>query len=162
MSDFASAQVALNQNSKLPITILANQLTVFSEENKGLFEGNVKIVQGNVGTTSNRMIVYYNENNNKGLNSKYSENEIKKIELFGDVEIKTPKETAKGDFGFYEAKSSTFILTGKVILMQNKNIFTGNKFTYNRITGKSTLSGESNASKDSSSHKRAKAIILPE
>ncbi len=170
--------------SKDPIKIESNELTIEQKEHKGIFVGNVEVIQGDMTINSDKMIVYYIESSpseiskeqkpardipskednpdGKPLNDSSdqlpSHNKISRIETFGNVVITTPNEKAKGDKGEYIVKDEVFVLFGNVTLTQGNNILTGTKFVYNKLTGKGTLTSNS---KNSKKKGRAKALIIP-
>ncbi|MBA8667431.1 hypothetical protein H1Q59_05965 [Holosporaceae bacterium 'Namur'] len=150
------------QASQDPISIESDELIIEQKENKGVFTGNVEVIQGDMVINSDKMIVYYAEpaTDNTDSQELLGSNKISRIETFGNVVITTPKEKAKGEKGEYITKDQVFILKKNVQLIQGKNILTGNKFIYNRLNGKGVLtSGVKGVGKNK---QRAKALIIPE
>jgi lipopolysaccharide export system protein LptA len=141
------------------IKIISNELTVYKKEQKGVFTGKVKVTQGDMVLHSDILVVYYtNFTGTKDSAELINQNKISLIEALGNVMITTPSEKAKGDKGIYDVNKGTFTLTGKVILKKGKNVLSGTKFSYNRLSGKGILTSDGNKA----SKKRTKALFIPE
>ncbi|MGP1256039.1 MAG: LptA/OstA family protein [Kiloniellales bacterium] len=67
------------------------------------------------------------------------QNEIVQIEAFGDVEISSPQEYARGDQGIYYVKEELAILTGQVRITQGETQLNGQRAEVNLATGVSRL-----------------------
>ena len=57
----------------------------------------------------------------------------------GPVYFTTPTQNAKGDHGTYLAADNTITLIGNVVLVQNKDVSTGDKLVIDRTTDHYTL-----------------------
>jgi lipopolysaccharide export system protein LptA len=64
---------------------------------------------------------------------------LERVEGFGNVEIRTPTETVKGDRGVYVADTGIARLAGSVRITRGQNFVTGNEALVNMRTGISTL-----------------------
>lgn len=132
----------LAHNSKQPVEITADALEVFQKERKAKFSGSVEAIQGDMTLKSDAMTVYYTMDSDKTGADK---NSVSKVETTGNVRLKTPKESAKGDKGVFDVGQSIITLTGNVEVASGKNMVKGEKLVYNLKTGQSSLvSGSDN------------------
>ena len=64
---------------------------------------------------------------------------IDRMEAEGPVYLVTPTQKAQADHATYIAASDTVIMTGNVVLLQDKNVVKGEKLVIEHTTGHSTL-----------------------
>lgn len=151
----ASANAPVH-NTKLPIEITSDELEYLKTEQQAIFSGNVRAVQGELDVRSDAMLVYYDSKKDQIGKVK---NTISRLETNGNVQLITPKETAKSDYGVFNVDENVITLTGKVVLNSGKNMVKGDKFVYNVATGQSKIiSGtqESNGDKQ-----RVRGVFAP-
>lgn len=148
-------------STKKPIEIAADALEVLQEKGKAEFKGNVEATQGMMKLKADRMLVHYIN----GKDRKASDNAISLIEVFGNVFLSTPNETAKGDNGEYNVEKEVLILTGDVAITKDKNIIKGHRIVYNLATGKTRMEGgNATGSKESGaapSSGRVRGLFVP-
>jgi lipopolysaccharide export system protein LptA len=146
-------------NSKAPIEITADALEVFQAEQRAIFSGNVIAKQGTMTVKSDKMTVYYKDNNSAKDSGKAAGdvgNSISKIELNGDVFLTTPMEAARAKKGFYDTKSNFVSLEGDVVLTREGNVLKGNKLDFDVNSGHSKL-----VSDGSSTGGRVSGLLTP-
>ena len=102
--------------TKLPTNITSDTLTLRQDDRLFIYEGNVKVVQGDMTITSNTLEGTYD-----------NDNKIQKLTAKGDVVIVKADITAKGQQAFYEAGPSTVTLVENPEVTQNKSILTADK-----------------------------------
>lgn len=78
---------------------------------------------------------------------------LERVEGFGNVEIRTPTETVKGDRGVYVADTGIARLAGSVRITRGQNYVTGNEALVNMRTGISTLVQERG--------RRVEGLVIP-
>lgn len=129
----AEADAAVSGHSR---TVIHSDKLVI-EENSGIavYTGNVVSKQETNTLKSDRMVVFYHT----VAKDKEQKGSIRKIEVYGHVEIITDKERATSERGYYE--DDVFYLLGNVKMYNGKNVMTGQKFIHNNKTGKSALVG---------------------
>lgn len=155
-------------DTKQPIEITSDQLDVLQEENKAIFTGQVVAIQGDVRLKSDKMTVYYAKKDENASTAKKSANPdeagaIKKIDVDGNVFLKTAQETASGSKGVYDVEKQLITLDNNVVLTRDKNTLKGDHLVYNFASGKSTLSsGVSSVIKDGLGKQRVRALFVPE
>jgi lipopolysaccharide export system protein LptA len=154
----ASATELLPQGTKgEPVEILSDTLRMFKIQNKAIFEGKVKAVQGDMKLDCDYMTVYFEKrDNSQDVKPDGEQTKVKLIEFTGNVVIITKGDKATGGRGIYDVKSGVFNLFDDVHLYQKKNVLTGDKLVYNRYTGESVLSKNDNLKR------RVKALLIPE
>jgi lipopolysaccharide export system protein LptA len=139
----ASAQESnglAGHNSRQPIEITSDTLTVEQPKQLATFAGNVDAVQGQMKLRADRLLVHYAQNGTAG-GAAPENNSIRMIEAFGKVVITSPAESAQGNEGVYDVEGGTMQLTGDVVLTRGENVIRGNRLDMNLETGLSTVSG---------------------
>lgn len=130
--------------AKLPYDITADHGEVFNDEHRAVYTGNVVVIQGADRLTTPKLDVYFAQKGGAAKPAKQapagavtpaeSFRKIERMEAEGPVYFTTPTQNAKGDHGTYLAADETTTLTGNVILVQDKDVSTGDKLVINRIT----------------------------
>jgi lipopolysaccharide export system protein LptA len=153
--------MAEKYDTKLPVEISADSLEVLQKDNKAIFKGHVIAVQGKIRLTSDKMVVHYKQDGQKGKDAKAAHvkpsssggagtpgamGAITLIEVEGNVFMATPEESAKGEKGDYQVPEKMLHLSGgNVILTRDKNILRGTSLVYNLETGHSVLTNKGGA-----------------
>ncbi|MCP5362154.1 MAG: lipopolysaccharide transport periplasmic protein LptA [Hyphomicrobiales bacterium] len=137
-----------------PIHIEADSLVVRQEDGLAVFEGSVKAVQGPVNIFSDEMTVYYAGEGPQSING----GNIKKIAVYGNVRLVTPRETASGNNGTYDVGKDQIELRGNVVLTQGKNVLTGTRLVHDVVSGKSKLLS---TTKKGTKAGRVKGVFMP-
>ena len=119
--------------NKSPIQIEADRLEVIDKKAMAIFQGNVKVVQGESVLKADKLKVFYN----KGPKGKKATqgNSIKKLEVSGTVYIRSENNEATSDHGSFNMITEDVELVGNVVLTQGKNIMTGCQLQANLKTG---------------------------
>ncbi|HWL70538.1 MAG TPA: lipopolysaccharide transport periplasmic protein LptA [Geminicoccus sp.] len=152
-------------DSRQPIEITSDTLTVEQPKQLATFAGNVDAVQGDMKLRADRLLVHYARNDQAGSGGAGSgsgtggaapaDNSIRMIEAFGKVVITSPAESAQGDAGVYDVVAGTMQLTGDVVLTRGENVIRGNRLDMDLNTGLSTVSGGKRS-------ERVRAVFTPE
>jgi lipopolysaccharide export system protein LptA len=122
-------------DTSLPIAISADSMEVEQSAQRAIFVGAVDVKQGEMTLTSDRLIVYYRDKQAE------EDNTIYLIEVEGNVEFRTPNETAQGDTGEYDVDTGIIRLLGNVILTSGDNLIKGKEAVMNLETGQSEVTG---------------------
>jgi len=123
-------------DSSQPLEITADSLEVEQEAQRAIFTGAVDVIQGDIRLNSDRLIVYYRDQ------EAAEQNAIYRIDVEGNVRFATPAETAEGDNGTYDVDGSTIELVGNVVLTSGRDaVIRGDKLTMDLISGQSQVSG---------------------
>ncbi len=118
---------------KSPIQIEADRLEVIDKKAMAIFQGNVKVVQGESVLKADKLKVFYI----KGAKNKKTTqgNSIKKLEVSGTVYIRSEDNEATSDRGSFNMITEDVELAGNVVLTQGKNIMTGCQLRANLKSG---------------------------
>lgn len=131
------------RNRDEPVRINADQLEVRDKDKVAVFSGNVVVTQGDTTLTAKDLQVYYDGSvaaPEEGAG--FKQGQIRKLEASGGVVVRTKDQTATGETGVFEMKSSTVTLTGKpVVLTQGPNVIRGQKLVVNLVSGVSRFEG---------------------
>ncbi len=110
-------------NEKTPIEITADAFEVRSQSQVGVFEGNVRVLQGRLTVAADVLEVHYAEEENSDAQS------IKRLEARGDVRISSPDEQAQGAWARYDVAQRTMVLGGGVLLTRGPDVLEGARLT---------------------------------
>ena len=132
----AADEPQTEQADNEPIQIVANELISYNDEKYAEFVGNVKVTQGNLTITSDKLIIHYEgellENKKKNSNEEL----LKKIIAVGNVKIDSEDYHAEADKAEYDRASETVVLSGEnAKVISGKNSITGSKITLNQKSG---------------------------
>jgi lipopolysaccharide export system protein LptA len=119
--------------------------------------GRVELLQNDARLRADKMKVFTDPP--RGDASAEGWSQVQRIEADGNIYYVTPDQTMKGDHAVYTETDKTMVLTGDVILTQGQNVMTGNRLTYNTLTGQMTM----DASPVGSGNKgRVKGVFYPD
>ena len=120
-----------------PIQIESDNLEIREQEKKALFDGNVKVAQGQMTLQSNHMTVYY-KSGTKSIAAGGAD--IDRIEVTGNVKLSSATQKATADKGSFDMISEVLVLNGDpVVLSEGGNVFTGCKLTVQMKSGLANL-----------------------
>lgn len=77
--------------------------------------------------------------------------QIEKLEAIGKVLLTSKDQSATGNYGIYDSKAQTFVMTGNVVLTQGKNVVKGDKLTVDLVTNNAHVT----------SNKRVQMLLIP-
>jgi lipopolysaccharide export system protein LptA len=140
-----AATAAHKDRSSLPINIKSNELATDNKGRIAVFTGKVVSKQGDVTIYSDKLTVYYGEN----------QSEVEKIEADGNVRIVQENRTGTSAHAVYESKEGRITLTGdNPRVTQGMDTVTGKIITYYIDEDKSVASGGGDS--------RVEAVIHPQ
>jgi lipopolysaccharide export system protein LptA len=119
-----------------PIQIESDNLEIREQEKKALFDGNVKVAQGQMTLQATHMTVYY-KSGTKSIAAGGSD--IDRIEVSGNVKLASATQKATADKGNFDMVSEVLVLNGNVVLSEGGNVFTGCKLTVQMKNGLANL-----------------------
>lgn len=149
--------------SNLPIDISAEGTDIRQNERQVVYYGNVEAIQGTARLNTPRLTVFYVARNAPGgasapASGGIGSNSVERIECEGPVFYTTPTQNAKGDHATYIAADDTITMTGNVVLVQEKNVSTGDKLVIEQKSGHATLTS---TGAKSDPGKRVRAVLYP-
>jgi lipopolysaccharide export system protein LptA len=119
-------------NSNAPVDVDAGRIEVQDRADRAIFSGGVTATQGNLRMTSARLTVAYNNNN--GVN-------VERLEASGGVTLRTPTETAQGNFAIYDVDRRLVTMIGNVRLVQGANRVQGGRLVLDLNSHRAVMDG---------------------
>lgn len=126
-----------------PIDITADQLEVVDAENRAVWRGSVEAIQGGNRMRAPSLTVFFAKSSSNNSAPGAGWGAIQRMEADGPVYYVTPQQNARGDHATYEAASNTIVMTGNVVLVQDKNVVQGDRLVIDTTTNHATLSNTS-------------------
>jgi lipopolysaccharide export system protein LptA len=128
----ASAQQAQEQpvsalkghNSNAPVDVAADRLEVQDRADRAVFSGNVHVTQGELTLDTPRLTVAYAGGPGAG-----------------GVVVRSPSETARGEFGIYDLDRKLITLIGNVQLNRGQNQVAGSRLVIDLDSGRAVIDG---------------------
>lgn len=121
-------------DSSQPVDVDADRIEVQDRQDRAVFSGNVKVRQGDLAIDAARLRVAYRNAAGQGL-------EILRIDADGGVQVRSPSESARGDYGIYDLKSRIITLIGTVSLSRGNTQVRGQRLVMDLNSGRSSLDG---------------------
>ena len=136
---------------KPPIDITANHQDFYNDDNKSIYTGDVEVIQGTDRLRTPRLTIFFTKKDPNAApkpaaagGADTGNRKIEHMEAEGPVYFANPTQNGRGDHGVYTAADQTTVLTGNVVLVQGKNVSTGDKLILNQATNQAQLfSGQS-------------------
>ena len=113
------------------VTITSDTLSVSETEGMAIFEGNAKIIQGEIIFTSQRLQVTYNQETS----------EIQQLEAKGEVRFSNGVEEIDADHALYKEGIENLIMRGNVRVEQERFTITSDELDLNLATNDIDVSG---------------------
>ena len=118
-------------NSNAPVDVTAERIEVQDRADRAIFAGNVHVVQAELTLDTPRLTVSYS--GGSGANNNV---QIRRLDAAGGVVVKSPSETAKGDFGIYDLDRKLITLIGNVQLNREQNQVNGARLVIDLDSGR--------------------------
>ena len=138
-------------NYNAPVDISANGAEVQDRADRAILVGNVHVTQGDLTLDTQRLTIAYA---NKPTNSQPGAApstaqpkpngagiQIDRLDASGGVVVRSPSETAKGDFGLYDLNRKLITLVGNVQLVQGNSNMQGSRLVIDLTSGRAVLDG---------------------
>ena len=119
-------------NSDAPIDLTADRLEVQDRADRAIFAGNVKVRQDELTLDTSRLTVAYSSSG--GV-------QIKRLDASGGVTVRSPSETARGDFGIYDLDRKLITLVGDVVLQREGSSISGQRLVIDLDSGRAVIDG---------------------
>jgi lipopolysaccharide export system protein LptA len=121
----------IRQDTKQPVEVTADNLSVDQETGTAIFTGNVMIGQGDLRLSAARVLVVY-RNQNKG---------IARLEATGGVTLVSGPDAAESERADYNIDTGTIVMTGNVLLAQGPSALSADKMSVRLSDGTAQMSG---------------------
>src|SRR5580765_2051243 len=123
-------------NSNAPVDVTAERIEVQDRADRAIFAGNVHVVQAEMTLDAPRLTVAYSGGGGTDTNV-----QIRRLDAAGGVVVKSPTETAKGDFGVYDLDRKLITLIGNVQLNRDQNQVNGSRLVIDLDSGRAVVDG---------------------
>jgi len=123
-------------NSNAPVDVQADRLEVQDRSDRAIFAGNVHVTQAELMLDTPRLTVAYSGGAGSGSNV-----QIHRLDAAGGVVVKSPSETARGDFGIYDLDRKLITLIGNVQLNRENNQLNGSRLVIDLDSGRAVVDG---------------------
>jgi lipopolysaccharide export system protein LptA len=119
-------------NANAPVDVSADRIEVQDRADRAIFAGNVHVTQAELTLDTPRLTVAYS---NAGAV------QIDRLDASGGVVVKSPSETARGDFGVYDLNRKLITLVGNVRLNRGESQIVGSRLVIDLNSGRAVIDG---------------------
>lgn len=126
------ASALKGHNSDAPIDVTADRIEVQDRADRAIFAGNVHVRQADLTLDTERLTVAYTSSG--GV-------QIQRLDASGGVVVKSPTETARGDFGIYDLDRKLITLVGGVQLNRQDSQVVGSRLVIDLNSGRAVIDG---------------------
>ena len=123
-------------NSNAPVDVTADRIEVQDRADRAIFAGNVHVTQAELTLDTPRLTVAYSGGQGGGTNV-----QIRRLDAAGGVVVKSPSETARGDFGIYDLDRKLITLIGNVQLRRENDLVNGARLVIDLDSGRAVVDG---------------------
>ncbi len=126
----------LKQDSSLPVEITSDELRLDQAAGTAVFTGNVRVGQGEMRLSADRVAVEYGAEN--GIQT----GRIARLLATGNVVLLSGGEAAEAQKAVYTIDSGNIVMTGGVVLTQGQNALSGERLVVDLQSGTGTMQGQ--------------------
>jgi lipopolysaccharide export system protein LptA len=131
----ASSQSALRSlDTNAPVDVAADRIEVQDRADRAIFSGNVEVHQGNLSLEAQRITVAYSGGLDGGP-------QVQRLDASGGVYVRSPSESARGQFAVYDLNRRLITLIGGVELHQDGNVIRGGRLVIDLNSGRAVIDG---------------------
>jgi lipopolysaccharide export system protein LptA len=123
-------------NSDAPVDVTADRIEVQDRADRAIFAGNVHVTQAELTLDTPRLTVAYT-----GGAGTAGGVQIRRLDAAGGVTVRSPSETARGDFGIYDLDRKLITLIGNVQLNRQQNQVNGARLVIDLESGRAVVDG---------------------
>jgi lipopolysaccharide export system protein LptA len=131
-----SVSALKGHNSNAPVDVTADRIEVQDRSDRAIFAGNVHVTQAELTLDTSRLTVAYS-----GGSQQSGGVQIRRLDAAGGVTVRSPSETAKGDFGIYDLDKRLITLIGAVQLNRGDNQVNGSRLVIDLDSGRAVIDG---------------------
>lgn len=121
----------MKQDTRAPIEVSADTLSVNQSDGSALYSGDVVIGQGEMRLSAPRVLVVYSQDNRR----------IERLEATGGVTLVNGTEAAEAERADYNVQDGNVVMTGNVLLTQGANALTAERMIVNLDDGTARMTG---------------------
>ena len=119
-------------NSNAPVDVTADRIEVQDRADRAIFVGNVHVRQADLTLDTSRLTVAYSSTG--GI-------QIERLDASGGVVVRSPSETARGNFGVYDLDRRLITLVGDVQLSRGGSRIHGSRLVIDLGSGRAVVDG---------------------
>ncbi len=119
-------------NSNAAVDVTADRIEVQDRADRAIFAGNVHVRQDELTLDTARLTVAYASAG--GI-------QIQRLDASGGVTVRSPSETARGDFGVYDLERKLITLIGGVQLSRGGSQISGSRLVIDLTSGRAVIDG---------------------
>ena len=119
-------------DSNAPIDVASDRIEVQDRSDRAIFAGNVVVRQASLTLATDRLTVAY---------SSAGGVQIRRLDASGGVVVRSPSETATGDFGIYDLDRKLITLIGAVKLSRRGSEVMGSRLVIDLDSGRAVIDG---------------------
>jgi lipopolysaccharide export system protein LptA len=119
-------------DSGAPVDVTADRIEVQDRSDRAIFAGNVHVRQASLSLDTERLTVAYSSGG--GV-------QIRRLDASGGVTVRSPSETARGDFGIYDLDRKLITLVGAVQLNRGGSQISGSRLVIDLSSGRAVIDG---------------------
>jgi lipopolysaccharide export system protein LptA len=119
-------------NTNAPVDVTSDRIEVQDRADRAIFSGNVHIRQADLTMDAARVTVAYSTQGGVQIN---------RIDASGGVFVRSPSETARGEFGIYDTDRKLITLIGGVQLNRGANQVNGSRLVIDLDSGRAVIDG---------------------
>lgn len=126
------ASALQGHNTNAPVDVAADRIEVQDRADRAVFSGNVVVRQSALTLNAARLTVAYS--NAGGI-------QIQRLDASGGVVLRSPSETARGQFAIYDLDNRLITLLGGVTLIRGESRVNGGRLVIDLTTGRAVMDG---------------------
>lgn len=119
-------------DSNAPIDVASDRIEVQDRSDRAIFAGSVKVRQAALSLDTERLTVAYTSSG--GV-------QIRRLDASGGVVVRSPSETARGNFGIYDLDKKLITLVGAVQLNRGGSTINGSRLVIDLNSGRAVIDG---------------------
>ena len=119
-------------DSSAPVDVTADRIEVQDRADRAIFAGNVHVKQASLSLDTERLTVAYSSGG--GV-------QIRRLDASGGVTVRSPSETARGNFGIYDLDKKLITLVGGVQLNRGGSQIRGSRLVIDLSSGRAVIDG---------------------
>jgi len=126
------ASALKGHDTNAPIDVAADRIEVQDRADRAVFSGNVQVRQGSMNLSASRITVAYADSG--GI-------QVERVEASGGVTMRSPSETARGQFAIYDTGRRLVTLIGGVTLTRGDSNLRGGRLMIDLNSGRAVMDG---------------------
>jgi lipopolysaccharide export system protein LptA len=127
-----SVSALKGHKTNAPVDVTSDRIEVQDRADRAIFSGNVQVRQEDLTMVADRVTVAYSTQGGVQIN---------RIDASGGVVVRSPSETARGEFGIYDTDRKLITLIGDVQLNRGANQVNGSRLVIDLDSGRAVIDG---------------------